>query len=557
MKRSIYTYIVLIFTLLSVLFSPICLITISADTSDTTRLTEIFHSDFENNSFDDWYVTGSGKLEIDSQNAYSGNVSISTIGRIQSWNGPSLTTTSYIAPENTYYFEGYVFHQSDVEETISWSVKWVNSDGTTTFNNIASAVVTPNTWTKLTGSVEAPLNVASSDIYFESLNTNLIFNIDNIYIFGDSSVPVSSAEEAKIAEFSYDFEEDTENWVQRGDVEISRTDAYSSSGKYSLYVSGRTETWNGPAVNINSIQRDTSYLYSANIMYTGNDLSDSHTFLLQLQYEYNGNVAYEVISRKKIQKNSWSKIQGEYTLPEGAKNIVFYIQTEQINVEFATADDLMPFYIDKIDIIDSTVMNKKKTTKIIIGITVGVVSASVIAMIVLLIIRSKKKTKEALLLASKDAMTKAFNRNTYEEKITWLESNPDKCKTIFVAVCDVNFLKHLNDNYGHKEGDSAIIRCAQALITALGKKGDVYRTGGDEFVCISNTPIQKEITQQLAIESQKYQGYPFSVAAGFASYNESLDGVCPDIRAIVKRADTDMYLNKESIKKKYPEFARK
>ncbi|MBE6841437.1 MAG: diguanylate cyclase [Ruminococcus sp.] len=557
MKRSIYTYIVLIFTLLSVSFSPMCLIAISADTSDTTRLSEVFHSDFEDNSFDEWHVNGSGQLVIDSQNAYSGNVSISTVGRIQSWNGPSLTTTSYIAPENTYYFEGYVFHQSEIEETISWSVKWVNSDGTTTFNNIASETIQPNTWTKLTGSVEAPLNVASSDIYFESQNTNLIFNIDNIYIFGDSSFDVSSAEEVKTAEFGYDFEEDTENWVQRGDIEISRTDAYSCSGKYSLYTTGRTETWNGPAVNINSIQRNTSYLYSANVMYTGNDLSDSHTFLLQLQYEYNGNVSYEVIARKKIQKNSWSKIQGEYTLPEDAKNVMFYIQTEQINVEFATADDLMPFYIDKIDIIDSTVMNRKKTMKTLFYILIGIVSVSVIALIVILILRSKKKTQEALLLASKDAMTKAFNRNTYEEKMTWLENNPDKCKTVFVAVCDVNFLKHLNDNYGHKEGDSAIIRCAQSLITALGKKGDVYRTGGDEFVCISNTPIKKEITQQLAIESQKYQGYPFSVAVGFASYNESLDGICPDIRAIVKRADTDMYLNKESIKKKYPEFARK
>ncbi len=557
MKRSIYTYIVLIFTLLSVSFSPMCLIAISADTSDTIRLSEVFHSDFEDNSFDEWHVNGSGQLVIDSQNAYSGNVSISTVGRIQSWNGPSLTTTSYIAPENTYYFEGYVFHQSEIEETISWSVKWVNSDGTTTFNNIASETIQPNTWTKLTGSVEAPLNVASSDIYFESQNTNLIFNIDNIYIFGDSSFAVSSAEEVKTAEFGYDFEEDTENWVQRGDIEISRTDAYSCSGKYSLYTTGRTETWNGPAVNINSIQRNTSYLYSANVMYTGNDLSDSHTFLLQLQYEYNGNVSYEVIARKKIQKNSWSKIQGEYTLPEDAKNVMFYIQTEQINVEFATADDLMPFYIDKIDIIDSTVMNRKKTMKTLFYILIGIVSVSVIALIVILILRSKKKTQEALLLASKDAMTKAFNRNTYEEKMTWLENNPDKCKTVFVAVCDVNFLKHLNDNYGHKEGDSAIIRCAQSLITALGKKGDVYRTGGDEFVCISNTPMKKEITQQLAIESQKYQGYPFSVAVGFASYNESLDGVCPDIRAIVKRADTDMYLNKESIKKKYPEFARK
>lgn len=553
MKRNISLYAISFLILLSSLFSPLYIVSVFADSED---MTTIFHSDFEGNGFDEWHVTGNGQLEIDTENAYSGSTSIRTVGRIDSWNGPSLTTTDYIMPGHVYSFEGYVFHQSDKEETISWSSKWINSDGTTTFNNIASEIVAPNTWTKLSGTVATPLNVASSDIYFESENANLIFNIDNIYILGESPA-ITTVAENKAVEYNFNFEEDTENWLQRGDVTLSRTDAYSSSGKYSLYVSGRTETWNGPSVNINAIHRNVSYMYTAYIMYTGSELSDSHTFLLQLQYEYNGNIVYDVVSRKEIQKNSWSKISDEYTLPEGAKNVVFYIQTEQVNVDFATVDDLMPFYIDKIDIEDSTLMNRKKAIKSAITISGVIVITALIALITILIIRKKKKTKEALDLASRDAMTKVLNRNTYQEKILFLENNPEKCKSLHIAVCDVNFLKHLNDNYGHKEGDSAIIRCAGALMLAASKKGDVYRTGGDEFVCISSVSLKKEITQELALEAQKYQGYPFSVAVGFATYNENLDGNSPDIKEIIARADKDMYLNKESIKKKYPEFTRK
>ncbi len=557
--KKIFNYVLTILMVLSVftfLYTDTHLAYADSDTNDKKL---IYEADFEEGDFNGWHVMGDGRLELDQQNAFNGNISVKIQGRVVSWNGPVLTTTSYLIPNKKYTISGYVFHSSNTAETIHYSLKTTTKDGITLFNNIHSVTCEPNVWTLISGEIVIPENTATSEIYFESPNPSLSFNIDNTSIEGDteSANAVSLMSSQEKTEFHFNFENGMESWIPRGETTLDRADSYSISGKYSIHVSSRTETWHGASVSIDSISRGTSYLYSAYIMYTGKEFSDTHTFLIQIQYDYGGSIVYEVIQRKEIQKNTWSIIEGEYTLPVEAKNIIFYIQTEQVSSVMATNDDLMPFYVDCVEIIDSTLINKQKTTRLVINIITTVFIALVLILIIILIIKSHIKTKTALTLASKDAMTKALNRNTYEKRIASLEKNPLECKSLYIAVCDVNFLKYLNDNYGHKEGDSAIIRCAQSLITAVGKKGFVYRTGGDEFVCIANVPIKKEINQQLALEARKYHGYPFSVAVGFSEFNKSLDGDIPDIKLLISRADNDMYLNKESIKKRYPEYARK
>ena len=162
------------------------------------------------------------------------------------------------------------------------------------------------------------------------------------------------------------------------------------------------------------------------------------------------------------------------------------------------------------------------------------------------------KTNRALMSAALDAMTQTLNRNTYEQKINILKDEPEMCKGMYIAVCDVNFLKFVNDNYGHEMGDEAITRCGALLLKAVGKKGLVYRTGGDEFVCMSQNSFEEQIKKEIEIETSKYNGYPFSVAVGF-SHNESDE--TPDINDLITKADKAMYENKQLIKSQNAEFA--
>ena len=52
-------------------------------------------------------------------------------------------------------------------------------------------------------------------------------------------------------------------------------------------------------------------------------------------------------------------------------------------------------------------------------------------------------------------------------------------------IVDLNGLKEINDTYGHKAGDVAIIRIAQLLDRHFGQPLHTYRIGGDEFCVLA------------------------------------------------------------------------
>lgn len=88
-----------------------------------------------------------------------------------------------------------------------------------------------------------------------------------------------------------------------------------------------------------------------------------------------------------------------------------------------------------------------------------------------------------------DIMTGLYNRNGYN---TMISSIIDKAKRtnnqILIALADMNFLKHINDTYGHEEGDIAI-KSGASLLASQTVDGSIseknFRMGGDEFVKIA------------------------------------------------------------------------
>ena len=65
-------------------------------------------------------------------------------------------------------------------------------------------------------------------------------------------------------------------------------------------------------------------------------------------------------------------------------------------------------------------------------------------------------------------------------------------------MIDVDYFKSINDNFGHLEGDEALIRVANALkqgCTSCRKRPYIARYGGDEFIII--TELSEEETLEL------------------------------------------------------------
>jgi len=79
---------------------------------------------------------------------------------------------------------------------------------------------------------------------------------------------------------------------------------------------------------------------------------------------------------------------------------------------------------------------------------------------------SPEEMRNALLVDEKTGLP---NRRAYDE------AEPSS----WVAMCDCDGLKAMNDTYGYKAGDTLIHRLAEGL-TELGL--DAYRNQGDEFI---------------------------------------------------------------------------
>ena len=155
-----------------------------------------------------------------------------------------------------------------------------------------------------------------------------------------------------------------------------------------------------------------------------------------------------------------------------------------------------------------------------------------------------KMTEKLFELAYTDSMTEVQNRNAYEERLKKLRKPNTNISRITVIVVDVNGLKEINDSYGHFCGDDAIKTVAKALRETIGAKADIYRIGGDEFVCISESNILPYISQFRDTISflNNEKLYKLSVSVGYSPYNEKYSKTIDDM---IRYADEKMYKDKK------------
>lgn len=96
---------------------------------------------------------------------------------------------------------------------------------------------------------------------------------------------------------------------------------------------------------------------------------------------------------------------------------------------------------------------------------------------------AERKIQEERIVAVTDQLTGLYNRRAYEEKVKYLSKSALPKDLVYIAA-DVNGLKTANDEKGHVAGDELIIGAADCLKEIFSAYGQVYRTGGDEYVAI-------------------------------------------------------------------------
>lgn len=151
-------------------------------------------------------------------------------------------------------------------------------------------------------------------------------------------------------------------------------------------------------------------------------------------------------------------------------------------------------------------------------------------------------------LISVDPLTRLNNRNQLRQHLYSRLSHPGK-RPLYLLMMDGDQFKHINDQYGHIEGDHALQEIAQALIRACtGRHDFIARYGGDEFIILHEAEDEEsveELCRRVHAEMARADTrYPLSVSIGCARYTPDLETG----QQWIERADAELYRVKQEKK---------
>ena len=155
-------------------------------------------------------------------------------------------------------------------------------------------------------------------------------------------------------------------------------------------------------------------------------------------------------------------------------------------------------------------------------------------------------------MATTDGLTGLTNHRTFQERFAQLlDRGARHGHAASLLLCDVDFFKKVNDNYGHPVGDEVLRRVARVLAEVARKIDVVARYGGEEFAVVldGSTPEQaravgdrmRQEVGKVVVDTEKG---PLSVtmSIGIASFPDD----SRERAVLIERADHALYHAKHS-----------
>ncbi|MBQ9607390.1 MAG: GGDEF domain-containing protein, partial [Lachnospiraceae bacterium] len=158
--------------------------------------------------------------------------------------------------------------------------------------------------------------------------------------------------------------------------------------------------------------------------------------------------------------------------------------------------------------------------------------------------------------AIRDSLTGIRNRNAYDAEVKKIgfRIGSEAFTKFGIAVVDLNFLKRINDTFGHEKGNEAIRKICM-ITCKIFAHSPVFRIGGDEFVVIlENDDYEhieeriedfQKVLQDIRDDSSLEPWEQVSAAIGWSMFDPVIDG---NVDNVFKRADHKMYENKKAMK---------
>jgi diguanylate cyclase (GGDEF)-like protein len=186
----------------------------------------------------------------------------------------------------------------------------------------------------------------------------------------------------------------------------------------------------------------------------------------------------------------------------------------------------------------------------------GEVTGSLLARAIRYAIERHRMQAALRILSLIDELTGLYNRRGFMTLAEHhLRLTRRKQNAFYLIFADLDGMKTINDTYGHKEGDQALIQSAHLLKETFRGSDIIARMGGDEFAIVAIEPagpggtdiITQRFQENIAsYNARRSKPYPLSISIGVVECPPS-DGCSID--EMLARADALMYQQKAEHKK--------
>lgn len=159
-----------------------------------------------------------------------------------------------------------------------------------------------------------------------------------------------------------------------------------------------------------------------------------------------------------------------------------------------------------------------------------------------------RRANELARIASVDPLTGILNRRSFIEQFNAASAAGVRG---WFMLADIDYLKVINDKYGHLVGDDAVVSVAQAMVNVLPTDSLIARIGGDEFCAFipkdSCADVDGAIEQMNAKAHDEFQQrqtgitHVLSLSAGYMPLKSN-----QKFKDIMSLADERMYRKKRA-----------
>jgi len=163
----------------------------------------------------------------------------------------------------------------------------------------------------------------------------------------------------------------------------------------------------------------------------------------------------------------------------------------------------------------------------------------------------EKNLKDAKQDSITDFMTGLMTRRGFDQYIEKLEEQFTENNEEYSAVFfDIDHFKKVNDTYGHDAGDTILTTFAKLLQIEIGKVGEVFRFGGEEFVsifpkkdAIQSLEIAEKIRKRVESSNFIHEDLKLRITFSAGIAQRSVQG---DVDTLINCADALLYKAKQN-----------